>query len=104
MPPLGTDFGEARSAPAPARDMPWSEGGDASREQAIPAAVPATPAPSPDSLDPDLPPRSDLGLAAEAHPEPERQTAASESAGWVGPPSPPAPGATKPPASPPGWG
>src|SRR2546428_267381 len=28
MPPLGTDFGEARSAPAPARDMPWSEGGD----------------------------------------------------------------------------
>ena len=103
MPPLGTDFGEARSAPAPARDMPWSEGGDAAREQAIPAAVPATPAPSPDSLDPDLPPRSDLGLAAEAHPEPERQTAASESAVWGGPLSAETAGATNPSASVPDW-
>src|SRR2546428_580556 len=42
MPPLaGTDFGEARSAPAPARDMPRSKGEDPSREQAVPVAVPA---------------------------------------------------------------
>ena len=103
MPPLGTDFGEARSAPPPPRDMPWSEGGDAAREQAIQTAVPATPAPSPDSLDPDLPPRSGLELAAEAHPEPEPQTAASESAVWGGPLSAETAGVTNPSASVPDW-
>src|SRR5438067_9268618 len=58
MTPLpGTDAAEARAAPAPA--------------------------PAAESLDPDLPPRSDLEVP-EAHPEPDPQTA-SEPAAWGGP-------------------
>ena len=77
MTPLpGPDVAEARSAPAPA--------------------------PAAESLDPDLPPRSHLELA-EAHPEPDPQTAASEPAVWGGPLSAGSVAATDPAASVPDW-
>jgi len=76
MTPLpGTDAAEARAALAPA--------------------------PAAESLDPDLPPRSDLEVA-EAHPEPDPQTA-SEPAVWGGPISAESVAAPDPAASVPDW-
>src|SRR5439155_2967715 len=77
MTPLpGPDVAEARAAPAPA--------------------------PGAESLDPDLPPRSDLELA-EAHPEPAPQTAPSEPEVWGGSRSAESVAATDPAASVPDW-
>jgi hypothetical protein len=78
---LQTHAAETRSAPPPAREAPWSAGEESSGEPAVAAAR----ARAPESLDPDLPPRDDLELAAQAPPEPDPQTATSEAAEWGGP-------------------
>src|SRR5437016_4432729 len=84
------------SPPRRAPRMTPLPGTDAAEARAAPASAPAA-----ESLDPDLPPRSDLEVA-EAHPEPDPQTA-SEPAVWGGPISAESVAAPDPAASVPDW-
>jgi len=84
------------SPPRRASRMTPLPGPDVAEARAAPA-----PAPGAESLDPDLPPRSDLELA-EAHPDPDPQTA-SEPAVWGGPISAESVAAPDPAASVPDW-
>ena len=84
------------SPPRRAPRMTPLPGTDAAEARAAPASAPAA-----ESLDPDLPPRSDLEVA-EAHPEPDPQTA-SEPAVWGEPISAESVAAPDPAASVPDW-
>src|SRR5207253_2640900 len=84
------------SPPRRAPRMTPLPGTDAAEARAAPASAPAA-----ESLDPDLPPRSDLEVA-EAHPEPDPQTA-SEPAVWGEPIPAESVAAPDPAASVPDW-
>jgi len=86
------------SPPRRAPRMTPLPGIDTSGARSVPPPPPAA-----ESLDPDLPPRSDLGLAAEAHPEPDPQTDASDGAVWGAPPAAESVAAADPAASVADW-